>query len=257
MTFAAAATAGPVAAPAAAVPVVAVVAVAAAGLLVAPALRGLVVRRAVPQGEPPRTACPECARTVRGLPPNGRCPGCRERLGPAPGVVEALTVAVFAALAARTQLALWPAALWTAALGVVLGLTDARVRRLPYPLTAALAAGLAPLLAVAALLDGRPGVLVRCLLVALAAGVLFELPAWFGLMGGGDSPLALSLGALLGWYGWGAALSGLFAACLLAGLWGSGRALVALVRRERVRGLELPAGPFLLLGALAAVLVQA
>ncbi|MEV7779283.1 prepilin peptidase [Kitasatospora sp. NPDC088351] len=231
----------------------AVVGAVLAGLLVAPALRGLVVRYAVPEGEPWCTACPLCGRTLRGLPPTGRCPGCRERLGPGAWRVELVAVAVAAAVAVATDGPQGVALVWAAGLGVVLAFVDARVRRLPYPLTLALAAGVAGLLVAAALTDGRPGVLLRCLLVALAAAALFELPVWFGLMGGGDSPLAFALGALLGWYGWGAAFTALFAAVLSAGLWGLGRAAAALARRRPVRGIELPMGPFLLLGTVVAV----
>ncbi|MEU6233893.1 prepilin peptidase [Kitasatospora sp. NPDC047058] len=227
-----------------------------AGLLVAPALRGLVVRYAVPEGEPWCTNCPGCARALRGLPPTGRCPGCRERLGPPPGLVEAVTAAVAAAALFAAHPADAVLLLWAAGPGVVLGFTDARVRRLPYPLSWTLAAGLALLLVVLELAAGRPGVLLRCLLVALAAAALFELPGWFGLMGAGDTVLALGLGALLGRYGWSAAFAGLFAAAALSGLWAVGRAGAALVRRGPVRGLDVPMGPFLLLGTLAAVLLQ-
>ncbi|MEV0535629.1 hypothetical protein [Kitasatospora sp. NPDC050463] len=226
------------------------------GLLVAPALRGLVVRYAVPQDGPWCTRCPVCERELRGLPPGGRCPGCRERLGPGAWQVEAVTVAVAAAALSAARPADAVLLLWAAGPGVVLGFTDARVRRLPYPLSWTLAAGLALLLAVLEVADGRPGVLLRCLLVALAAAALFELPGWFGLMGAGDTVLALGLGALLGRYGWSAAFTGLFAASVLAGLWAVARAVAALARRRSVRGLDLPMGPFLLLGTLAAVLLQ-
>ncbi|MED7948380.1 prepilin peptidase [Streptomyces sp. BE20] len=227
-----------------------------AGLLAAPALRGLVVRYAVPEGEPWRTTCPSCARELRGLPPTGRCPGCRTGLGPGAWQVEAVTAAAAAAAltAGRPSDALL--LLWAAGVGVVLGFTDARVHRLPYPLSLTLAAGLAVLLTVLELVDGSPDVLLRCLLVALAAGALFELPVWLGLMGPGDSVLALGLGALLGRYGWSAALTGLITVVLLAGLWSVGVLVAALVRRRPVRGREVPMGPFLLLGTLLTVLVQ-
>lgn len=227
---------------------------AVAGLSVAPVLRALVVRHAVPQETPPCAACPDCGRAVRVLPPTGRCPGCRGRLGPRAGLVEAAAAVAAGVAVAAVPTVLGPAAFWVACLGVVLAFTDVGVRRLPYPLTGTLTAGLVPLLALAALVDGTPGVLVRCLLVALVAGALFELPAWFGLVGGGDSPLAFSLGALLGWFGWGTALTGLFATCLLAGVWGVVRALAALLRRRPVRGIDLAVGPFLLLGTLLALL---
>ncbi|MFI6844617.1 hypothetical protein OG535_23830 [Kitasatospora sp. NBC_00085] len=227
-----------------------------AGLLVAPALRGLVVRYAVPEDQPWCTACPFCARELRGLPPTGRCPGCRERLGPRSWLVEAVSAASAAAALSAAHPGDALLLLWAAGPGVVLGFTDARVRRLPYPLSWTLAAGLTLLLVVLELVDGRPGVLLRCLLVGLAAAALFELPGWFGLMGAGDTVLALGLGALLGRYGWSAAFTGLFSAAFLAGLWAIARAAAALVRRRPVRGLDLPMGPFLLLGTLAAVLLR-
>lgn len=98
--------------------------------------------------------------------------------------------------------------------------------------------------------------LLRCLLVALAVGALLELAVWIGALGPGDSPLGFALGGLLGWYGWPVAVAGLFAAVVLAGLWAILRAAVALARRRPVRGLDVPVGPFLLLGALLAVLAR-
>ncbi|WP_344324174.1 prepilin peptidase [Kitasatospora putterlickiae] len=225
-----------------------------AGLLVAPALRGLVVRYAVPEDEPWCLACPSCARELRGLPPTGRCPGCRTGLGPGPWRVEAVTAAAAAAALAAAHPADALLLLWLAGPGVVLGFTDARVHRLPYPLTWTLAAGLAVLLTAVQLAEGAPGALPRCLLVALAAAVLFEVPVQLGLVGAGDTVLALGLGALLGRYGWSAAFAGLACSVLLAGLWSVGVLLTALVRRRPVRGREVPLGPFLLLGTLLAVL---
>ncbi|KJS56005.1 hypothetical protein VM98_09645 [Streptomyces rubellomurinus subsp. indigoferus] len=234
-----------------------VVAAVLVGLLAAVPLRGLIARFAVPEGEPWCEACPSCGRPVRLLPPTGRCPGCRERLGAGPWTVEPVTVAVAVAVAyaADGLLVVTPALAWAAALGVVLGFVDARVRRLPYRLTTPLLGGTAGLLVPAALSAQQPGAtLLRCLLAALAVGGVLELAVWLGALGPGDSPLGLALGGLLGWYGWRTVLGGLCAAVLLAGLWGVVRAVAALARRRPVRGLDLAVGPFLLLGALAAVL---
>ncbi|MEE1784099.1 prepilin peptidase [Streptomyces sp. SP17BM10] len=222
----------------------------------APLLRGLVARFAVSEGEAWCRTCPSCAAPTRLLPPTGRCPRCRQRLGAGAWTVEAAAAAVAVAVVLAADGSPAAALAWAAGLGVVLAFVDGRVRRLPYRLTLPLAAGLAVLLAVAAVAEGRPGVLARCLLVALAAGALFELPVWLGLMGPGDSPLAFALGGLLGWYGWGAAFGGLFFTVLLAGLWAVLRAGAALARRRPVRGLDIPVGPFLLLGTLTAVLVR-
>ncbi|WP_371479767.1 prepilin peptidase [Kitasatospora sp. NBC_00315] len=230
---------------------------AVAGAALAPLLRGVVVRHAVPYGEALQAACPHCARAVRALPPSGRCPGCGGRLGPGTGQVEAVAAAVGATV-------LWTVAagapdalplLWTAGFGVVLGFVDGAVRRLPDALTLRLGLGLAVLLPLAALVAGTPGASVRCLWVALAAGLLFEVPAWFGLLGGGDSRLALSLGAVLGRYGWGTAFTALFLASAAAGLWGTARALAAWARRRPARGIELPFGPFMLVGTLLAIVL--
>jgi leader peptidase (prepilin peptidase)/N-methyltransferase len=226
------------------------------GLLMAPPLRGLIAYFAVPEGEPWCGACPLCGRTVRLLPPTGRCPGCRGRLGAGAGTVEAVAVAVALALAHAADGPQTMALGWAGALGVALGFVDGRVRRLPHLLNLALLAGVAGLLVVAALAEGRPGVLLRCLLVALAVGALLELAVWARALGPGDSPLGFALGGLLGWYGWSVAFGGLFAAVVLAGLWATLRAAAALVRRRSVRGLDVPVGPFLLLGTLLAVLVR-
>ncbi|MFE4515245.1 prepilin peptidase, partial [Kitasatospora sp. NPDC056783] len=233
-----------------------VVAAVLVGLLAAPVLRGRIARFAVPEGEPWRDGCPACGRGLRLLPPSGRCPGCRRRLGAGPWRVEPVAVAVAVAVAYAADRPPAPALAlgWAAALGVVLGFVDARVRRLPYRLTVPLLGGVAALLPAAALAEGDPGASVRCLLAALAVGALLELAVWLGALGPGDSPLGLALGGLLGWYGWSVVLGGLFAAMLLAGLWATLRAAAALARRRSVRGLDLPAGPFLLLGALTAVL---
>ncbi len=72
-------------------------------------------------------------------------------------------------------------------------------------------------------------------------------------MGFGDVKLALALGAVLGWYGWGVLLLGTFAGFLLASLYG-----VALVAARRAgRKTAIPFGPFLLGGAFVGVLLGA
>ncbi|RKT16151.1 leader peptidase (prepilin peptidase)/N-methyltransferase [Streptomyces sp. 1114.5] len=238
-------------------PVVPVVAAAVlVGLLAAPPLRGLIAYFAVPEGEPWCGACPLCGRAVRLLPPSGRCPGCRGRLGAGAGTVEAVAAAVAAGVAYAADGPVAGALGWAGALGVALGFVDGRVRRLPHRLNLSLLAGVAALLAVAALAEGRPGVLLRCLLAALAIGAVLELAVWARALGPGDSPLGGALGGLLGWYGWSVVLGGLFAAVVLAGLWAVLRAAAALLRRRPVRGLDVPVGPFLLLGALTAVLAR-
>ncbi|KQV24293.1 hypothetical protein ASE03_03145 [Kitasatospora sp. Root187] len=134
---------------------------------------------------------------------------------------------------------------WVALLGLVLGLVDASVHRLPDVLTGALALGTAVLL----VLTERQS-LLRCLLAAAALGLGFALLALLAPIGLGDAKLAPSLGALLAVTGWGTVLAGLMYAFLLAGLW----AVALLLTRRAGRQDALAFGPFLLLGALVAVL---
>ncbi|MDH6134975.1 leader peptidase (prepilin peptidase)/N-methyltransferase [Kitasatospora sp. MAA4] len=219
-----------------------------AGLLAAPVLRAEATRRAVPFGEPP-AGC-DCAAVRRWLPATGRCPGCGRQSGPGPLTVELVAAAVGAAVGSAAPWPLLPLLAWIALLGVVLGFVDVAVHRLPDALTLRLALGVAVLLPVAALLDHRPGVLLRCLLAAAVLGVVYGALAMLGPMGLGDAKLAPVLGALLAWYGWRTVFSGVFTGFLLGALWG----LALLVtRRARARD-PIPFGPCMLLGALVAVL---
>ncbi|GAA1174399.1 leader peptidase (prepilin peptidase)/N-methyltransferase [Kitasatospora gansuensis] len=194
---------------------------AAVGLALAPGVRRAVGRYAVPyEGEP-------AARPLS-LP-----------------VAALVSAATGAAVGAGYGSAGWPVLVWVALLGLVLGLVDASVHRLPDPLTAALAAGAAALL----LMTERQS-LLRCLLAALALGLGFALLALLAPIGLGDAKLAPSLGALLAVTGWGTVLAGLAYAFLLAGLW----AVALLLTRRAGRQDALAFGPFLLLGTLLAVL---
>lgn len=222
-----------------------------AAALAAPVLRAAATRHSVPSGEPPRACCPDCGRPLRLLPPTGRCPRCGVRLGPRPWAAELPAALVLPAVGAATAATPPAAALyWAAALGVALGLVDVAVHRLPDALTLPAFAGTAVLLTAAALADGRPAPLLRCLIAALLCGAVFWGMALVAPVGLGDAKLVPTLGALLGWYGWSAVLAGLVAAFVLAGLYGT---VLLLTGRAR-RGDPLPLGPFLLLGTLAAVL---
>ncbi|WP_377269639.1 prepilin peptidase [Peterkaempfera sp. SMS 1(5)a] len=178
----------------------------------------------------------------------------RHTAAPRLPLLQAAAAVPLALLGAATGFTPVAAALgWAALLGVALAFVDAAEHRLPDALTLPAFAGTALLLGAAAVLDGRPGVLIRCLLAALALGALYGAMALIAPLGLGDAKLAPTLGALLAWYGWGAVLAGLFLGFLLAGLYGT-----ALLLTRRARGGDpLPFGPFMLLGALAAVLLAA
>jgi leader peptidase (prepilin peptidase) / N-methyltransferase len=171
---------------------------------------------------------------------------------PARRVLGAATAAVYflVALARGLQPDL-PAFLVLGALGVALGYVDVRRHRLPDALTfPAFAAG-ALLLAGAAAAEVEWGAYARAWLGAVVLAGFYLLlviirPADMGL---GDVKLAAVLGLYLGWLGWAVLVVGAFLGFLFGGL--LGLALVAL-RRATIRT-SVPAGPTMLLGALAAV----
>lgn len=70
-------------------------------------------------------------------------------------------------------------------------------------------------------------------------------------MGFGDVRLAPSLGALVGWLGWGASVAGLAAAFLL----GAGGGVACMVAGRAKARSQVPFGPFLILGAVVALVV--
>ncbi|MEU8759770.1 A24 family peptidase [Streptomyces sp. NPDC048659] len=214
-------------------------------------------RLAVPAGEPWRDRCPAGhpfagpARGWLGGPGRGGCATTR-----APSAAPLVTALVCAALAAaggpRPEVAVW---LLAAPVGILLAWVDARVHRLPDPLTLSLAAALPPLLGAAALLPYAAGSWRHALLGALVLGggyLLLHLTHPAGL-GFGDVKLAVPLGAALGWYGWGVLFAGAFAGFLLGSLYGLGLVLA----RRAGRGSAIPFGPFMLGGALLGLLLGA
>ncbi|MEV1287629.1 A24 family peptidase [Micromonospora sp. NPDC049679] len=234
-----------------------IVAAALTGLLVAPWLRRAIEFHAVPAGEPWRRHCPRCATPRRGLPRlSGRCPGCRAPMGPPPVAVEAVAAVTFVAAAfiARTPLEL-AAYGWFAAFGVILVFVDVAVHRLPDRLTLPAFVGTALLLIVAGLIGGRPAAAGRAVLIGLAVAAFYLLlvlihPAGMGL---GDVKLALATGTVLGWHGGVVAALGTAAGFLLSGL----LAAALLLLGRATRRTELPHGPFMLLGVLAALALVA
>lgn len=170
--------------------------------------------------------------------------------------VVLVTALVCGALAAATgprpELAVW---LLLAPFAVLLALVDRNVHRLPDQLTLPLAAASAALLGIAALLPDAGGSWPTALLGGLALGacyfVLFLINP--NGMGFGDVKLALSLGVVLGWYGWLLLFVGAFAGFLFGSLYGLG--LMALRRANRKSA--IPFGPFMIAGALVGVALGA
>lgn len=146
------------------------------------------------------------------------------------------------------------ALLWVAGAAVVLVSVDLACHRLPDRVTypAAAVCGAAFLLDAAVL--GSWGALVRSLVAAAAA---FAVPyAVAGIspeaLGLGDVKLLGLVGLVLGWFGWGALLAGIFLGLLTGAL----VSLVLLAGRRAGWRTALPFGPPLLLGAVLALLAE-
>jgi leader peptidase (prepilin peptidase)/N-methyltransferase len=185
----------------------------------------------------------------------GRCHDCHERISARYPLVEALTAALFVAMAVHfgftPQL---PAFLYLSAVAVVLSMIDIDVRRLPNDIVLpSYAVGLA-LLALPAI-AGDWAALVRAILAmaALYGGYFALSLAYPGGMGFGDVKLAGLLGLFLGFVGWTSVLVATFAAFLIAGLVG----VALVVARRASRKSAIPFGPFMLTGGVLAVFAAA
>ncbi|SDN31138.1 prepilin peptidase [Actinacidiphila guanduensis] len=214
-------------------------------------------RLAVPAEQPWARACP-AAHPVAGWLGPARCRACgpqEERYGAGYGI--ALACAVVCGLlawraGAHPELAVW---LLLTPAGILLARVDLAVHRLPDVLTLPALALTAVLLGGAALLTRHQGDWPRALIAAAALfvlyGVLFFVnPAGMGF---GDVKLAPTLGLALGWYGWPAVVGGTFAGFLLGAVVG----LALIATRRATRKTALPFGPFMLTGALLALLLAA
>jgi leader peptidase (prepilin peptidase)/N-methyltransferase len=138
-----------------------------------------------------------------------------------------------------------------AVLSVVLAVIDVRTHRLPdrlvlpaYPIGAVL-------LTASALLRGEPSRLIAVLgggaaLFVFYLGLRMLRP---GAMGGGDVKLAGVVGGMLGYLGWDAVLGGALAGFVFGGLF----AAVLLVARRARAASAVAFGPWMLLGAWAAI----
>jgi leader peptidase (prepilin peptidase)/N-methyltransferase len=174
--------------------------------------------------------------------------------GPSTPVLSAVTAAVCAVLAAAVgahpELVAW---LVLIPIGVLLATVDFTVERLPDVLTLPLAVISLVLLGVAALLPGSDGSWRTALLGSLAFSAFCLLmflinPAAFGF---GDVKLALTIGAVTGWYGWDILIAGAFAGFVLFVLYGLSLIVAGRAHRKSAH----PLGPFLLAGAVVGVLL--
>jgi leader peptidase (prepilin peptidase)/N-methyltransferase len=225
-------------------------------------LRAAVFYFSVRPDEPWRTACPNCATAVlggggrgRALLVGSRCTHCGTRIGPPPGTVEAVTAAVFGALAWQLGASVVLIAVgWAALVSVALAFVDGAVHRLPNRLVLAGIVGTALGLGAAALRIGGSTHLVTALIGAGAASLayfllVFAFPRGLGL---GDAKLAVLVGLVTGWFGLRVTVFALVAGMMLAGF----GALGLLLAGRAGRGDHLAYGPYMLAGALVAVLAH-
>lgn len=181
----------------------------------------------------------------------GRCRDCTEPISARYPLVEALTAVLFAVMAVRFGFhAQLPAYLYLAAVGLALALIDIDVKRLPDVLTL-------PSYPVATVLLGaasihHPHNFLRALiggavLFAVYFAICFAYPAGMGF---GDVKLSGVLGLYTAWLGWDVWAAGLLLGFFLGGFFGIGLILLGKGGRKTA----VPYGPFMLLGALTAIL---
>ena len=223
-----------------------------------------VVIHRVPRGASvvrPPSACPRCDHEIAwydNLPVlswvllRRRCRSCSAPIAWRYPLVEATTAGVFVAVSLSVGLK-WVlgAYLFFAAVLVALSGIDIDTRKIPNAVLYPSWAVSVVLLSGGAVLDGDPG---RLVWAAAGAGIGFAVlfVIWFvapGGMGYGDVRLAGYIGLHLGYLSIGRLAVGLFLGFLAGALGGAAVLLVT----GRGRGTKIPFGPFLALGALAAV----
>jgi len=214
----------------------------------------------------PPSHCPGCDAHIRPrdnvpvlgwLLLRGRCRDCGAPISARYPLVEGLTAALFVvvsvSIGAHAEL---PAFLYLAGVGVALAAIDLDTKRLPNALTLpSYAVGLV-LLGAAALVQGELPPFVRAV-EGMAALYAFYFVLCYGTagkgMGFGDVKLAGVLGLYLGWLGWSQLLVGSFAAFALGAVVSIGLVVGAGAGRKT----RVPFGPFLVAGALLAVVAGA
>ncbi len=233
------------------------------GLLIGSFLNVVIWR--LPRGESlarPPSSCPRCHARIRPrdnvpvvswLLLGGRCRDCKEPVSIRYPAVELASALLFTLFAWHFG-AVWelPAFCYLAAVGLALALIDFDVHRLPDALTLPSYGVGIVLLGGAAFAEHHPGNLIRGLIgmAALYAGYFLLVLIYPKGMGFGDVKLAGILGLYLGFIGWGPFIVGAFLGFLFGGVVGG--ALMA--ARKVGRKSAIPFGPFMLAGALVAVI---
>ncbi|MFW7415192.1 prepilin peptidase [Demequina sp. SO4-18] len=220
----------------------------------------------VPRGESvvaPPSACPACGARVRArhnvpvvgwLWLRGRCADCGAPISARYPVNEAVMAIAFGVVGAAVGLA-WvlPLLLVLAFFSIVLSSIDFETRRLPDRIVAPFALLVVAGICGFAISEGEVWVVWRAAIGAAALG-LFYFVAFLAYprgMGLGDVKLAPVLGATLGSLGWAQLAVGGFAAFV----WGSVIGIGVMILQRRRRGVSIPFGPWMLLGAWTGVVI--
>jgi leader peptidase (prepilin peptidase)/N-methyltransferase len=225
----------------------------------------------VPRGESllhPASHCPSCGTPIRPwhnvpvigwLVLRGRCASCGAPISARYPLVELGTGVLFVAVAMRMDalslLSALPSYLYFAAVGLALAFIDLDSRRLPNVLVLPSYPVLGVLLAGSAWWQHDWSALIRATiggaaLFAFFYAVVLIYPAGMGF---GDVKLSGVVGGVLAYLSWSTLVIGAFLGFLIGAVVGVG--LIALGRGGRKTA--VPFGPFMIAGALLAVLVAA
>jgi leader peptidase (prepilin peptidase)/N-methyltransferase len=150
--------------------------------------------------------------------------------------------------------ALLPAYLLLAWAGVALFWIDLDTHRLPEGLTLPVIPALLVLLGVASATTGDWGALLRAVLCGVAGWLVYAVLAFIvpGGLGLGDATLGGLVALPLGYLGWGVPIVGFVVAYLASGV----VALVGLATRRLSLRSHIAFGPFIVVGAMVALLVR-
>lgn len=240
-----------------------IVTCAVVGIVVGSFLNVIIYR--VPRGESivrPASHCPKCGATVAPrdnipivswLLLRGRCRRCGEAISSRYVVVEVLTGALFAGVAARIgSVAVLPADLVAVAALVALSAIDVELLRLPSRIVYPSLVIAGSLLIVAATFDSAWGQLVSAIVCAVVWFALFFVLNLVAprALGFGDVRLAPLLGAVLGWFGWRYVVAGFFTANLVGAVVGVALLVAGKVGRRQ----PIPYGVFLATGTIGTLL---
>lgn len=146
--------------------------------------------------------------------------------------------------------------LYFAVVGVMLTAVDVALHRLPDPLTLPSYLVVAALLGLAAPFTPHGGDHYLHALIGMAVLLGLYFVQWLIVptqIGFGDVKLSGVLGLYLGWLGFSAWVAGVFAMFLLGGVF----SVVLLLARRATRKTSIAFGPFMLGGALIAILLYA